>query len=114
MMSLIFPIFFLLIRLPPRSTLFPYTTLFRSHRVVASRFRRLAVLDCDARLRGVGVAALRETPRFAPNGPGTSHQRLQSRASGETARDPIRTHFEFALHVVCHHAERRTGVVRCL
>src|SRR6266516_5533517 len=26
-------IFFLMIRRPPRSTLFPYTTLFRSHRV---------------------------------------------------------------------------------
>src|SRR5438046_8045672 len=25
-----FPFFFILIRLPPRSTLFPYTTLFRS------------------------------------------------------------------------------------
>src|SRR5437016_12469193 len=27
-----FPIFFLMIPPPPRSTLFPYTTLFRSHR----------------------------------------------------------------------------------
>src|SRR2546429_4602608 len=27
--------FFLMIRRPPRSTLFPYTTLFRSHRVAA-------------------------------------------------------------------------------
>src|SRR6266576_4390955 len=26
------PLFFLMIRRPPRSTLFPYTTLFRSHR----------------------------------------------------------------------------------
>src|SRR2546422_7151799 len=29
--------FFLMIRRPPRSTLFPYTTLFRSPRTVASR-----------------------------------------------------------------------------
>src|SRR5207302_9532613 len=29
--------FFLLIRLPPRSTLFPYTTLFRSRRLPPSR-----------------------------------------------------------------------------
>src|SRR5262245_66323192 len=28
-----FSLFFLMIRRPPRSTLFPYTTLFRSHRV---------------------------------------------------------------------------------
>src|SRR2546426_8884301 len=27
-----YPLFFLMIRRPPRSTLFPYTTLFRSHR----------------------------------------------------------------------------------
>src|SRR2546427_9558831 len=31
-----------MIRRPPRSTLFPYTTLFRSHEAVAGR-RRLAV-----------------------------------------------------------------------
>src|SRR5438093_11606113 len=30
--------FFLLIRLPPRSTLFPYTTLFRSRILSATRF----------------------------------------------------------------------------
>src|SRR3712207_8334147 len=46
--------FFLMIRRPPRSTLFPYTTLFRSRRA-----------------RGVGAAALRAaagaaaTPRLA-------------------------------------------------
>src|SRR5262245_63514439 len=32
---LIFLFFFLMIRRPPRSTLFPYTTLFRSHRYLA-------------------------------------------------------------------------------
>src|SRR5437899_12212673 len=30
-------LFFLMIRLPPRSTLFPYTTLFRSHARFAKR-----------------------------------------------------------------------------
>src|SRR6266481_6471792 len=33
--------FFLMIRRPPRSTLFPYTTLFRSARDVAARRREL-------------------------------------------------------------------------
>src|SRR2546430_17649068 len=32
--------FFLMIRRPPRSTLFPYTTLFRSEFAVAARWRR--------------------------------------------------------------------------
>src|SRR5215469_18846185 len=36
MRTMLFPFFFLMIRRPPRSTLFPYTTLFRSPR------RRLA------------------------------------------------------------------------
>src|SRR3712207_7799051 len=33
------PIFFLMIRRPPRSTLFPYTTLFRSRSAGAPRLR---------------------------------------------------------------------------
>src|SRR5688500_20286218 len=32
--------FFLLLRRPPRSTLFPYTTLFRSHHQLADRVGR--------------------------------------------------------------------------
>src|SRR5947207_12461191 len=32
MLSMFFPLFFLMNRRPPRSTLFPYTTLFRSLR----------------------------------------------------------------------------------
>src|SRR5256885_12026289 len=32
--------FFLMIRRPPRSTLFPYTTLFRSHHVVGEPLKR--------------------------------------------------------------------------
>src|SRR3712207_9155920 len=34
------PIFFLMIRRPPRSTLFPYTTLFRSATLLRSRLHR--------------------------------------------------------------------------
>src|SRR3989454_9319914 len=57
--------FFLMIRRPPRSTLFPYTTLFRSHEVdhAAARLERLegtldaAVAAAPAPLRAV-IAAL--------------------------------------------------------
>src|SRR5436309_14840960 len=41
--SLLFCLFFLMIRRPPRSTLFPYTTLFRSH--LAQRQVAQAILD---------------------------------------------------------------------
>src|SRR3712207_9077269 len=53
--------FFLMIRRPPRSTLFPYTTLFRSR-----AFRR-------ARSRGHPASLGR------PDGPGTAPQRLARR-----------------------------------
>src|SRR5688572_33412319 len=38
MCDLAFSFFFLMIRLPPRSTLFPYTTLFRSKKLVNEKF----------------------------------------------------------------------------
>src|SRR2546430_17436050 len=46
------PFFFLMIRRPPRSTLFPYTTLFRS--ITASRERRRRHLDVDVRVGDYG------------------------------------------------------------
>src|SRR5437764_2441284 len=45
--------FFLMIRRPPRSTLFPYTTLFRSHRQGAACTRRAPGLHpCATAFRG--------------------------------------------------------------
>src|SRR2546422_2294190 len=46
--------FFLMIRRPPRSTLFPYTTLFRS-RDAEVRHHRLAVLEQDVLRLNVAV-----------------------------------------------------------
>src|SRR6266481_3917266 len=37
-MRFMFFVFFLMIRRPPRSTLFPYTTLFRSHQLLSDSF----------------------------------------------------------------------------
>src|SRR5439155_22642492 len=45
-------IFFLMIRRPPRSTLFPYTTLFRSSRAPAQVIARI-----DSVLMSIGTAA---------------------------------------------------------
>src|SRR5437870_8219295 len=44
-MLLPFSFFFLMIRRPPRSTLFPYTTLFRSCRVLLERPEVLPTFD---------------------------------------------------------------------
>src|SRR3712207_7551623 len=51
-------VFFLMIRRPPRSTLFPYTTLFRSAARLPDR-RRGPQTRAPARRRGVVVRALR-------------------------------------------------------
>src|SRR5579875_682487 len=44
-----FSVFFLMIRRPPRSTLFPYTTLFRSSRSRRHRCWRRECEKCSAR-----------------------------------------------------------------
>src|SRR2546425_11881652 len=52
--------FFLMIRRPPRSTLFPYTTLFRSRRPAP---RRRRPRGAGRRLRAVGRARALRPPR---------------------------------------------------
>src|SRR2546430_14394701 len=67
MLPIYLPFFFLMIRRPPRSTLFPYTTLFRSHSLARDRgcrrhgrhtpvesFRREYSQNGDARLPRLG------------------------------------------------------------
>src|SRR5690349_25043143 len=71
------PLFFLMIRRPPRSTLFPYTTLFRS----------VHVAD-----RGAGAA--RPVPRAGPragggNGPGAGEE--SGRVAGPDRRSEEHT-----------------------
>src|SRR2546429_734282 len=72
-------IFFLMIRRPPRSTLFPYTTLFRSvrpsHRCVDS-----------ARVRRVGCAQLR---------------RPEPRGHRQTRSEEHTSELQSRLHLVC-------------
>src|SRR5258706_14883728 len=46
--------FFLMIRRPPRSTLFPYTTLFRSTNGSAGELDAEAVVDAAAERRRIG------------------------------------------------------------
>src|SRR5260221_11255877 len=51
--------FFLMIRRPPRSTLFPYTTLFRSEH--ASNY-----INCNCRRRLLGLNPLPDTTEMQP------------------------------------------------
>src|SRR2546422_11687643 len=56
-----------MIRRPPRSTLFPYTTLFRSHRGAAARDLRAAALQvrCGTRLHQQAALRPQARPRHA-------------------------------------------------
>src|SRR5256885_12186279 len=67
MHSAILFFFFLMIRRPPRSTLFPYTTLFRSHPTRLQRARgaahRGARVDAPGRRRLLPVGEARVRPR---------------------------------------------------
>src|SRR2546430_4287507 len=79
-----------MIRRPPRSTLFPYTTLFRSYRVAAPPTPRAPRLRRDsrphARRSAPGVAGRRRAVRrHAPRSPFA--RRLRPRAA---ARAPVR------------------------
>src|SRR3712207_8513146 len=53
-------IFFLMIRRPPRSTLFPYTTLFRS------RFEYALTYDRETVVRATSSLMARVAPRVGP------------------------------------------------
>src|SRR3989454_12468865 len=57
-------LFFLMIRRPPRSTLFPYTTLFRSLALISAHITQIVLGDRRFRVRrkGMGPELLRVTP----------------------------------------------------
>src|SRR3712207_8117244 len=61
-----------MIRRPPRSTLFPYTTLFRSHAAVGNRTVRGADVDADGEADVVGgeseIDAVLRVPELREDG----------------------------------------------
>src|SRR3712207_9361613 len=70
MRDLIRLFFFLMIRLPPRSTLFPYTTLFRSRRTAQAGGRAVssAALPGDGAGGGLPDCALERRPPTVSGG----------------------------------------------
>src|SRR2546430_3946774 len=63
-LSIIF-FFFLMIRRPPRSTLFPYTTLFRSWAALSVNYSGVPVDEALARMRPAAERALQLDPLLA-------------------------------------------------
>src|SRR5437870_7564786 len=96
-----FSFFFLMIRRPPRSTLFPYTTLFRSRRDDHERRRQL--LGVGAPL--LRVPALRDrseehTSELQSRGHLVCRLLLEKKKTTHTSakmRPPSRNHFNYCL-----------------
>src|SRR2546422_4257344 len=76
-----------MIRRPPRSTLFPYTTLFRSGIQVAAQ-------DLDGQI-GAVVQELRLASQAAGPDPGSRHEPLEGRSEEHTSE------LQSRLHLVC-------------
>src|SRR3712207_8078197 len=65
-MTIVSAVLFLMIRRPPRSTLFPYTTLFRSRPAAARLARALQRDEGEGRDRGAHRAAQHRDRRRPP------------------------------------------------
>src|SRR2546422_10123256 len=85
--SIFFIFFFLMIRRPPRSTLFPYTTLFRSH-------ERQRVAQDQAPFR-VGVDDLDRLAEMALHHVARLHRGAGRRSEEHTSE------LQSRLHLVC-------------
>src|SRR3712207_7916795 len=90
--------FFLMIRRPPRSTLFPYTTLFRSVGAAG------AAAEGDGRLPGVDDAARRRPGALHPPDRRRRRRRADARAADGEDRKSTRlnsSHANISYAVFC-------------
>src|SRR2546425_5298246 len=102
--------FFLMIRRPPRSTLFPYTTLFRSQR---SRIFFPSILGTSSWMRGSGVL-LASSLTFRSEEHTSELQSLAylvCRLLLEKKKDPVRSDVFFSASGVDRHAVALVGVM---
>src|SRR2546426_2614046 len=102
-----------MIRRPPRSTLFPYTTLFRSPSESVDLLRRLPALESfdDLPLVGCQVRALQEFRPCPPRDP----QRLHAPPPRDPDRKSTRlnsSHLVISYAVFCLKKKKTRGHVR--
>src|SRR2546422_1877399 len=97
------PFFFLMIRRPPRSTLFPYTTLFRS------------AVDSGPGRRGRAIGDLRLHQEDDPLGQGRC-QRLLERIVFLVRSEEHTSELQSRLHLVCRLLleKKKKAKSRCL
>src|SRR2546428_9327829 len=78
-----------MIRRPPRSTLFPYTTLFRSIESHGLSHRPLADLELDEAAREIAISKLRLEERLGGTRRAVSSRRDRKSTRLESRHDPI-------------------------
>src|SRR2546421_6027627 len=102
--------FFLMIRRPPRSTLFPYTTLFRSRRAASAPGARASAARCAGAVRARRTRRRRRgTARgFARRGPPTSCSRGGRRADRKSTRLNS-SHDQISYAVFCLKKKKKTN-----
>src|SRR6266496_4397260 len=91
-LTVLYSIFYFMIRRPPRSTLFPYTTLFRSRARAMPRDgllgdRLAALLDRGADLRGDGGHLALDGAELRGGQDDEAHRRRGDNAGGAPVRD---------------------------
>src|SRR3712207_8902370 len=84
--------FFLMIRRPPRSTLFPYTTLFRSAEVLQDRETGLLVPPRDPRALGAALLELLGDPALRSRFGAAARRRYRSRSEEHKSELQSRQH----------------------
>src|SRR3712207_7163185 len=94
--------FFLMIRRPPRSTLFPYTTLFRSVRVEGRALARAARGVHQYRVHKIRVALPFEPQALGPAGQDRKSTRLNS------------SHANISYAVFCLKKKTKTTALGCV
>src|SRR3989442_5828438 len=75
-----------MIRRPPRSTLFPYTTLFRSHGLVFKKFGRMESLAPHPGRRGPQLRAYRRAAEARGPGLQPCHWRVLRQGDRKSTR----------------------------
>src|SRR2546427_6756547 len=101
-----------MIRRPPRSTLFPYTTLFRSSRELRVGDAMIAIITLGSRLHDIGKIGVGEQ---ALHKPGTLTEEeyqdiMQHPVIGARLIGPYLTKWPTALAIIRSHHERLDGM----
>src|SRR5689334_25209662 len=91
------PFFFLMIRRPPRSTLFPYTTLFRSRRRWSRPSRMVSSEWGSSALGQPGASARTRATVFGDKAHTSATRRSDQRGRSEEHTSELQSQF----HLVC-------------